>query len=62
MILLYKFYDLISRNANVTLASTTLDKTYFDGNFREMPDSFGEWKVTDFSVSDYGDFLFQIEQ
>lgn len=59
---LYKFYDLINRNANVTLANATLDKTYYDGSMKSIPDKYDDWKVLDFSVSNAGDFLFQIEE
>lgn len=61
MIKLYKFYDLINRNATVTLANNTLDKTFFEGTLKSMPDKFDDCIVTDFAVSNDGDFLFRIE-
>ena len=62
MITLYKFYELISRNATVTLASTKLDATYFEGSVKDIPDCYDDCKVTDFAVSNDGDFLFWIEK
>jgi len=60
MLKLYKFYELINRNALVTLTEDTLTKTYFEGSVKDIPDSFDDWNVTDFCVSDGGDFLFHI--
>lgn len=62
MIALSKFYELINRNATVTLASPKQDTTYFEGNTRDIPDRYDGWKVTDFTVSNEGDFLFRIEK
>lgn len=62
MIKLYKFYELINRNATVTLASTKLDATYFEGSIKNIPDCYDDWKVTNFAVSNDGDFLFRIEK
>lgn len=60
MIKLRKFYELIGRNAMVTLASTSLDKVFFEGNLKSIPDEYDGWTVEDFAVSDDGDFLFKI--
>ncbi len=57
---LYKFYELINRNALVTLTEDTLTKTYFEGSVKDIPDSYDDWKVTDFCISNQGDFLFHI--
>ena len=62
MITLYKFYELINRNAMVTLTNTKLDTTYFEGSTKDIPDCYDDWKVTDFSVSNDGDLLFRIEK
>lgn len=62
MITLYKFYELISRNAKVTLANSKLDATYFEGSTKDIPDCYDDWTVTDFAVSNDGDFLFRIEK
>jgi len=40
MIRLEQFYDLISRNATVTLTNRKLDTTYFEGSMRDIPDRF----------------------
>ena len=57
---LYKFYELINRNALVTLTEDTLTKTYFEGSVKDIPHSYDDWKVTDFCISNQGDFLFHI--
>lgn len=62
MITLYKFYELINRNAMVTLASTKLDATYFEGSVKDIPDCYDDCRVIDFAVSNDGDFLFRIEK
>lgn len=62
MITLSKFYELISRNATVTLASPKLDVTYFKGGIKNIPDCYDDCTVVDFTVSDDGDFLFRIEK
>ena len=61
MIQLFKFYDLINRNATVTLTNPKLDTTYFEGAMKNIPDKFDNCNVTDFCVSNDGDFLFRIE-
>lgn len=60
MIRLRKFYELVSRNATVTLANTTLDKVYFEGSMKDIPDEYDDCTVEDFAVSNDGDFLFKI--
>ena len=60
MIRLEKFYDLISRNATVTLTNRQLDTTFFEGSMRDIPDRFSNCIVEDFCVSNTGDFLFKI--
>ncbi|MDD4291062.1 MAG: hypothetical protein PHX51_02325 [Clostridia bacterium] len=57
---LYKFYELINRNALVTLTNPKLDTTYFEGSLKDIPDTYNDWKVKDFCVSNSGDFLFEI--
>ena len=61
MIRLEKFYDLISRNATVTLTNRQLDTTFFEGCMRDIPDRFSNCIVEDFCVSNTGDFLFKIK-
>ena len=58
---LEKFYDLISRNATVTLTNRQLDTTFFEGSMRDIPDRFSNCIVEDFCVSNTGDFLFKIK-
>lgn len=60
MVRLEKFYDLISRNANVTLTNHHLDSVYFEGKVKDIPDDFNDCEVTDFAVSNDGDFLFRL--
>lgn len=62
MIKLYKFYELISRNATVTIASDDLRKTFFEGNTKDIPDNLDNCTVADFTVSNDGDFLFMIKK
>ena len=61
MIRLEKFYDLISRNATVTLTNRQLNTTFFEGSMRDIPDHFSNCIVEDFCVSNTGDFLFKIK-
>lgn len=60
MIRLQKFYDLISRNATVTLTNRSLDRVYYEGSMRNIPDKYDDCPVEDFAVSNDGDFLFKI--
>lgn len=62
MIKLYKFYELISRNAKVTVASTDLCRIFFEGSTKDIPDSLDNSAVLDFTISNDGDFLFKIER
>lgn len=59
---LYKFYELINRNATVTLTNPKLDTTYFEGNLKDIPKEYDDWNVNDFCVSNQGDFLFEIKE
>ena len=58
---LSKFYDLISRNATVTLTNTKLDRVHYEGSLKDIPDRFDDCEVADFSVSNDGDFLFKLK-
>ena len=60
MIKLKKFYELISRNATVTLTNTSLDKVFYEGSLKNIPDRFDDSIVENFTVSNDGDFLFEI--
>lgn len=61
MIKLRKFYKLISRNATVTLTNTSLDKVFYEGSLKDIPDAFDNSIVENFSISNDGDFLFEIK-
>ena len=61
MVKLNKFYDLISRNATVTLANSKLDKTYYEGSARSIPAEYDDCTVEDFCMSNTGDLLFKIK-
>lgn len=58
---LKKFYELINKNAFVTLATEDLSKTLFEGALKDIPDEFGTYTVKDFCTSDEGDFLFKLQ-
>ena len=57
---LKKFYDLISRNAHITLTNREKDTVFFDGNARNFPDEYDDCAVLDFCISNEGDFIFAI--
>ena len=61
MIRLRKFYELISRNATVTLTNKGHDRVFYEGSLKDIPDCFDDCIVEDFSVSNDGDFLFEIK-
>ena len=61
MVKLNKFYDLISRNATVTLTNSRLDKTYYEGSARSIPAEYDDCTVEDFCMSNEGDLLFKIK-
>ena len=61
MVKLNKFYDLISRNATVTLTNSKLDKTYYEGSARSIPAEYDDCTVEDFCMSNTGDLLFKIK-
>lgn len=61
MVKLNKFYDLISRNAMVTLTNSKIDKTYYEGSARDIPAEYDDCTVEDFCMSNDGDLLFKIK-
>jgi hypothetical protein len=61
MVKLSKFYNLISRNATVTLTNSKLDKTYYEGSARSIPAEYDDCTVEDFCMSNDGDLLFKIK-
>ncbi len=61
MVKLASFYELISRNAHVTLTNSRLDKVYFEGSTKDIPDEYDECLVEDFCMNDKGHLLFKIK-
>ncbi len=57
---LRKFYELINRNAHITLTNRMLDTVYFEGSLKDIPDEYDDAKVLDFTMSSEGDILFKI--
>ena len=60
MITLEHFYDLISRNAQVTLVNTRYRTNIFTGSARDIPDEYSACPVEDFSMNDSGHLTFKI--
>ncbi len=58
---LRKFYELISRNAMVTLTNSSHDTVYYEGSVKDIPDAYDDCAVEDFCMSNTGDFLFEIK-
>lgn len=61
MITLESFYDLISRNAQVTLLNTRCRTNIFTGSARDIPDEYSACPVEDFSMNDSGHLTFKIK-
>lgn len=61
MIKLENFYDLISRNAQVTLVNTRYRTNIFTGSARDIPDEYSDCPVEDFSMNDSGHLNFKIK-
>ena len=61
MITLENFYDLISRNAQVTLVNTRYRTNIFTGSVRDIPDEYSACPVEDFSMNDSGHLTFKIK-
>ncbi len=57
---LQRFYELISRNAHVTLTNRHLDKTYYEGSVRSIPEEYDECEVEDFCMNDEGSILLRV--
>ena len=58
MIKLKKFYELVSRTADVTLTEKNSKRVCYRGNLKDIPDRFDECVVDDFRVSNEGSFTF----
>ena len=61
MITLESFYDLIDRNARVTLVNTKHRTTVYSGSARSIPDQYSDCPVDDFSMNDSGHLTFKIK-
>lgn len=55
-----KFYDLLPKNANVTLTTVKHHLVYFKGKVKDIPDRFDNCAVADFSVINSGEIIFEI--
>ena len=60
MITLESFYDLISRNAQVTLESAMSRRNLYTGNARNIPDEYSICPVENFRMNNNGTLTFQI--
>lgn len=61
MITLEKFYDLISRNAQVTLVSTRNRTNIYTGSARDIPLEYSDCTVEDFSMGNNGNLTFRVK-
>ena len=61
MIQLKNFYDLISRNVQVTLVNSRYRTNIFTGSARDIPDDYGNCPVEDFRMNDNGHLTFIIK-
>lgn len=61
MITLESFYDLIDRNARVTLVNVKHRTTVYSGIARSIPDKYSDCPVDDFSMNDNGHLTFKIK-
>ena len=60
MITLESFYDLIDRNAKVTLVNSKSRATVYSGSVRNIPDQYSICPVEDFSRNDSGHLTIKI--
>lgn len=58
---LNKFYDILSRNATVTLTDRHLDKVYYEGSVRDIPAKYDDCVVEDFAFDGGNALLFKIK-
>ena len=61
MMTLDKFYDLIDRNAKVTLKDGRSRKAYYSGSVKDIPDEYSICAVEDFTMDDSGRLTFKIK-
>ncbi len=60
MMTLDSFYDLISRNARVTLVNAKSRTNLYIGSVRDIPDEYSICPVEDFSMDDKAHLIFKI--
>lgn len=60
MIELENFYDLVNKNAQVTLAGSRTGKIYYKGSVKNIPDEYDDSIVENFSMNDNGHLTFKI--
>ena len=61
MLKLKEYFSLINRNATITLTGSDKGQAaYYKGLVKGIPDRYDEWTVSDFKVSDEGEFSFEI--
>ena len=61
MTTLKKFYDLINRNASVTITDESKAITCYTGSLKDIPDRYDDCNVIDFHMDNAGGIHFQIE-
>ena len=59
MITLENFYELVDKNAHVTLIAGRTP--HYSGSFKSMPDIYASCEVTDFTMDDKGRLTFKIK-
>ena len=61
MITLESFYDLIDRNARVSLLNARSRANLFTGSVRDIPDEYSICPVEDFNMNENGNLTFKIK-
>nr|DAH06905.1 MAG TPA: hypothetical protein [Caudoviricetes sp.] len=59
---LEKFYDLVSRSAEITLVDAKTNNRLLKNFLKNIPDEYDNCTVVDFSVLKDGSMIFQIEK
>lgn len=62
MIKMSKFYGILRGHARVQLTDKKGRTIYYDGSLNSMPDTFGDWTVIDFEVSNDLTYRFVVKQ
>ena len=61
MMTLESFYDLINRNAQITLVNARHQRKVYIGSVKDIPDEYNACPVEDFIMDDRGHLTFQIK-